>query len=203
MFQFPGCPPMRLWIHLMVTGHYPRRVSPFGYPRLNACLRLPEAFRSLPRPSSAISAMASTLRSCSLDFFRCASPASVKLRRFFILRPTAKLSSILRSYSLCSFQGAGCFSIWLFRFLQNDSSFDPFETTGSVFEEQRTRQTGRNFFANTASLTIDLRILRSRFSSRFLPRKEVIQPHLPIRLPCYDFTPVIGLTFDSCSLERR
>ena len=29
-----------------------------------------------------------------------------------------------------------------------------------------------------------------------LPRKEVIQPHLPIRLPCYDFTPVIGLTFD-------
>jgi len=26
----------------------------------------------------------------------------------------------------------------------------------------------------------------------------VIQPHLPIRLPCYDFTPVIDLTFDSC-----
>ena len=23
-----------------------------------------------------------------------------------------------------------------------------------------------------------------------LPRKEVIQPHLPVRLPCYDFTPV-------------
>ena len=28
-------------------------------------------------------------------------------------------------------------------------------------------------------------------------RKEVIQPHLPIRLPCYDFTPVIGSTFGS------
>ena len=24
-----------------------------------------------------------------------------------------------------------------------------------------------------------------------LHRKEVIQPHLPIRLPCYDFTPII------------
>ena len=35
-----------------------------------------------------------------------------------------------------------------------------------------------------------------------LPRKEVIQPHLPIRLPCYDFTPVIGLTFDSSLLLR-
>ena len=33
-----------------------------------------------------------------------------------------------------------------------------------------------------------------------LPRKEVIQPHLPIRLPCYDFTPVIGLTFGSWPL---
>ena len=36
-----------------------------------------------------------------------------------------------------------------------------------------------------------------------LPRKEVIQPHLPIRLPCYDFTPVIGLTFGSSSLAVR
>ena len=33
-------------------------------------------------------------------------------------------------------------------------------------------------------------------------RKEVIQPHLPIRLPCYDFTPVIGLTFDGSLLFR-
>ena len=27
-------------------------------------------------------------------------------------------------------------------------------------------------------------------------RKEVIQPHLPIRLPCYDFTPIICPTLD-------
>ena len=33
-----------------------------------------------------------------------------------------------------------------------------------------------------------------RFPFGSLPRKEVIQPHLPIRLPCYDFTPVIDLT---------
>ena len=31
-----------------------------------------------------------------------------------------------------------------------------------------------------------------------LLRKEVIQPHLPIRLPCYDFTPIIDSTFDRC-----
>jgi len=28
-----------------------------------------------------------------------------------------------------------------------------------------------------------------------LPVKEVIQPHLPVRLPCYDFTPVISPAF--------
>ena len=32
-------------------------------------------------------------------------------------------------------------------------------------------------------------------------RKEVIQPHLPIRLPCYDFTPVNGSTFGSSPLS--
>ena len=29
-----------------------------------------------------------------------------------------------------------------------------------------------------------------------LLRKEVIQPHLPVRLPCYDFTPIADPTFD-------
>ena len=28
-------------------------------------------------------------------------------------------------------------------------------------------------------------------NSEYILRKEVIQPHLPIRLPCYDFTPII------------
>ena len=41
--------------------------------------------------------------------------------------------------------------------------------------------------------------LNSMTNSTLTLRKEVIQPHLPIRLPCYDFTPVIGSTFD-CSL---
>ena len=33
--------------------------------------------------------------------------------------------------------------------------------------------------------------------------KEVIQPHLPIRLPCYDFTPVIGHTVASALPKVR
>ena len=45
------------------------RVSPFGHLRIKAYVRLPGAFRSLSRPSSAPSAKASALRSSSLDQF--------------------------------------------------------------------------------------------------------------------------------------
>ena len=31
-------------------------------------------------------------------------------------------------------------------------------------------------------------------------RKEVIQPQVPLRLPCYDFAPVTDLTLDGCPL---
>jgi len=31
----------------------------------------------------------------------------------------------------------------------------------------------------------------------------VIQPHLPVRLPCYDFTPITDLALDACLLTRR
>jgi hypothetical protein len=37
-----------------------------------------------------------------------------------------------------------------------------------------------------------------KFSAPRFPRKEVIQPHLPVRLPCYDFTPITDPTLDAC-----
>ena len=47
-------------------------------------------------------------------------------------------------------------------------------------------------------------LLTEAFELSFvLLRKEVIQPHLPIRLPCYDFTPVIEPAFDSSFLTVR
>ena len=36
-----------------------------------------------------------------------------------------------------------------------------------------------------------------------LPRKEVIQPHLPVRLPCYDFVPIANPTFDHSPRQNR
>ena len=45
-----------------------------------------------------------------------------------------------------------------------------------------------------------------RSKSSGFPRKEVIQPQLPLRLPCYDFTPIINPTLDGslpCGLGHR
>jgi hypothetical protein len=39
-------------------------------------------------------------------------------------------------------------------------------------------------------------VIRCR-TAPVLLRKEVIQPHLPVRLPCYDFVPIADPTFDS------
>ena len=62
MFQFPGLPPNALWIQALVAGHDPCWVPPFGHPRIEGRLRLPGAYRRLPRPSSASCAKASAAR---------------------------------------------------------------------------------------------------------------------------------------------
>ena len=57
------------------------RVAPFGNPRINGYLLLPEAYRSLSRPSSAPDAKAFPLRSFQLDL----SPFSQRLVREFLV----------------------------------------------------------------------------------------------------------------------
>ena len=60
MFHFPALALTTLYIQVAVSRHYPGRVLPFGNPRIKGCLHLPEAYRSLPRPSSPSYAKAST-----------------------------------------------------------------------------------------------------------------------------------------------
>jgi len=61
MFQFPPLASFGLCIQPMMTEHSLCRVSPFGNLRVNACLQLTGAYRSLPRPSSPSDAKASTI----------------------------------------------------------------------------------------------------------------------------------------------
>ena len=60
-FTSPRVALSRLCIHLEVTPNYRCRVSPFGHLRIKACMPLPEAYRSLLRPSSPDDAKASII----------------------------------------------------------------------------------------------------------------------------------------------
>ena len=60
MFQFPRLVPLR------VTDLAASRVAPFGHPEITAYVQLPQAFRSLSRPSSPLDAKAFTV--CLIAF---------------------------------------------------------------------------------------------------------------------------------------
>ena len=62
MFHFTALALTALYIQTAVSTHYGRGVLPFGNPRIDGCLHLPEAYRSLPRPSSPSNAKASAVR---------------------------------------------------------------------------------------------------------------------------------------------
>ena len=77
MFQFVRFPPSR------VSRHDPGRVSPFGHLRLYGCTRLTGAFRSVPRPSSALDAKASTV--CPYSLIPCDTEKLMLLRYAYAL----------------------------------------------------------------------------------------------------------------------
>jgi hypothetical protein len=60
--------------------------------------------------------------------------------------------------------------------------------------------------AADAVLDLGVTVTGPESCARGLPRKEVIQPHLPVRLPCYDFVPIASPAFDGsapCGFGHR
>ena len=83
-FSSPGslCIPMD---SVCSDGGLLRRVSPFRYLRINGYLLLPEAFRSLSRLSSALSAKASTIRSFQHDQLAFSHGLRYLLHRYSVI----------------------------------------------------------------------------------------------------------------------
>jgi hypothetical protein len=86
-----------------MARHHPGRVAPFGDPRITARRRLPAAFRSPPRPSSALGAQASPARPMPLG----APPRGPRARGIV---PRSRVCS-LPPPSTC--QGPGAGDLWL------------------------------------------------------------------------------------------
>ena len=62
---------------------------------------------------------------------------------------------------------------------------------------------GRSFTFRTNGPCLSAEICEWISAKPFFLRKEVIQPHLPVRLPCYDFTPLTRRTFGTVPLAVR
>ncbi len=70
-------------------------------------------------------------------------------------------------------------------------------------ESMPTRKVAKNF-ASDLPPAFDLVNLEEAIAgSPKLLRKEVIQPQVPLRLPCYDFTPVTSHSLSACVLAVR
>ena len=82
-----------------MTGLTTRRVAPFGHPGINACVPLPQAYRSLPRPSSPPCAQASPTCLLSLDY----NTRQAKPTRYFSARParTRSCPRVIEIQSQC------------------------------------------------------------------------------------------------------
>ena len=69
-------------------------------------------------------------------------------------------------------------------------------TRQSLSSTRPTAQRSRSAFASSSTLTSNQPPPQAGEALLVLLRKEVIQPHLPVRLPCYDFVPIASPTFD-------
>ena len=92
MFQFPGFASRLRGMTDLAAG----RVAPFGHPGITASLQLPQAYRSLARPSSPPCAKASTVRPYALDLVasRCDSSNTTHLTNVSCQRANCLLSAI-------------------------------------------------------------------------------------------------------------
>jgi hypothetical protein len=172
MFQFPRLPSIAY-----VFSNERRRITGAGLPHSEIrgsmpVQRLTAAYRSRPRPSSAPGAKASTVCPYYLDGELHVRP----LRAAIAEMNTLLLLAIGAVFKLRRGQRAG------------DSRRRSLKT-----EQRMTRAR----VPSTRPVAPSHLWTQVRSTSReCLPRKEVIQPQLPLRLPCYDFTPITGPTFD-------
>ena len=78
---------------------------------------------------------------------------------------------------------------------EDDARRDPLRREGPN-PSTLTRLTRQTHQCTNRCVVLSDRTYVDHRETKTLLRKEVIQPHLPVRLPCYDFTPITDPTFD-------
>ena len=113
-------------------------VVPFGNLRINVCLPLPEAYRSLPRPSSATNAKASAMYPYYLDTFTFISTKCIMcfINRISILSKNYNLFLKIIIFFMCT-EHSRVFPTKYF--LQNHHRFNPDPASCTLFGADRDR----------------------------------------------------------------
>ena len=139
--------------------------------------QLTAAYRSRPRPSSTPGAKASTVCPSYLDGDR-----SVRGRG----PPRTGDSSVV--WPTCA----------VFKVRGGHNGRGTLGRRSLKTQQHAPRARAHDFATGPVDVEDRPRHMRARTCPAELgfPRKEVIQPHLPVRLPCYDFTPITSPTFD-------
>jgi hypothetical protein len=149
---------------------------------------LPLAYRSLPRPSSPPCAQASSTCLRSLDYIFVASRA-----RAFLSEQTTKKQK--RNCRHCDDSLPTIYTNFRCQTACGDRGPSELPLMGL---KRRAAEQSRSKRGVVRAERRFLRIFEGslvRESSTHRSRKEVIQPQVPLRLPCYDFAPVTALAF--------
>ena len=156
-----------------------------GFPiRESAGQRL---FSASPRLIAAVHALLRLLvprhPPSALSILTVIAPASTRAGR----APPAGTVISVRWLSLCGFQGPRSATAQAAGLSKLNSMCA--RSRGTALETRASPRSGRH--ARWPDVHAD-----AGTALEELPRKEVIQPQLPLRLPCYDFTPITSPTFD-------
>lgn len=191
MFHFPSFPPHCLCVQQRVTAHDDCRVSPFGHPRIKARLTAP---RGLSRPpTSFIGSWCQGIHRAPLKTWPQMLASTVQFSNND--QPPATPTEP------AEFTGAGIPkdgqqpvpSDTQQRARPSQPAVLTFHTPKGQYSQRTTGSLCR--IVNVPPMSNRARHLLA--VGYVLLRKEVIQPHLPVRLPCYDFVPIASPTFDS------
>ena len=186
-FTSPSAASAAYFIQLFGWRNRFRRVAPFGNPGIKGRSLLPLDFRGLPRPSSPDGPKASAPGLLSLGHIAPSARLLKKTaREGLLLRFLFVFPSLVVSKSVLEIRGFEPLTSGLQSRRSSQLSYIP--------EKSLSGKRGReeNGFRKAGPVVHQLLFLSLR--------KEVIQPHLPVRLPCYDFTPLTKRAFDTVPL---
>ncbi len=216
MFHFPTFPPRTLCVQMRVTGHDPGWVSPFGNPRIKV---------RLPTPRGLSQATTSFFGSWCQGIHRMLlKTCTTKIKDARVHCAVLKLRAVPHPHPTQPCRKAhGPNEETSSRPFPQDPTVcqptpqpdHPPVPTHHPTEQQAVltraaQPTGPFHRCSTREhhLGTSVRAVvpepspsnhhegRSNQGRPVLLRKEVIQPHLPVRLPCYDFVPIANPTFD-------